>query len=105
MSILSRVVVCKGDVSRTLQHAMEIVGEDSHFVVYRGKSVSLAQRIRNERRVVDAFGKISLAGRKHDDMIEIKIACFENSHNLNTFGGLTMKRNSGGLHELQQEVL
>ena len=84
---------------------MEVVRVNGYFVVNSGQTVSLAQSIRDEGRVADTFRQIALTGRKNDDMVEIKVARFQYTHDLNAFSWFAMERDAGGLHELQYKSL
>ena len=103
MSVVGSVVVHYGYVFGTLQQSVEIVGVYSHLVVYGSESVSLTYGVGNERRVVDTLRHIALVARKQQQVLEVKITCFEHTHYLNTYYRFTMKRNCGRRYQLLYE--
>ena len=100
LSVFRGIVVGERNVVSSLQHAVEIVGKDSHLVLYRGKSIRLAQRVRDERRVVYPFWQFTLVARENQDMVEVEVSGFEYTHHLYSFCRFTVERNRGGLDEL-----
>ena len=69
---------------------------DGDFVVYRGEVVGLSYAMRDERGVVYAFWEIALVAGEEKYMVEIEVTGFEDTHNLNTFYGFTVKGDCGG---------
>ena len=105
LSVFRGIVVSECDVVGSLQHTVEIVGKDSHLVLYRGKSVCIAERERNKRRVVDSLRQLTLVAGEYQDMVEIEVSGFEHTHHLYSFCRFTMEWNRGGLDKLLNQSL
>jgi hypothetical protein len=56
-----------------------------------------------ERGVVDACWEVALIAREQEDVVEIEVTSFEDSHNLYAFDGFTVEGDCGGLDYLVEE--
>ena len=63
-----------------------------------------AQVVGDERILAAAFGDIALVGPKNDYVLEVEVACFEQSHNLQAHNGFAVKGYTQRGHNPQQKA-
>ena len=98
------VVIEQGDALGPLHEAVVIVGVEAHLLLDGCHVVGSAEGVWNERCAFVAFGHFAFVDRKHDDVAEVEVACFEQSHHLQSDGRFAVEGNGGLTHELKNEA-
>jgi len=99
-AIVGGVVEGHSHIGGALQERVEIIGIDGHLVFYCRHLITPSQRVRNERRVVDAFGHVALVAGEHEHVVEVEVAGLQHAHDLYAKRRLAMERHRGGVDEL-----
>ena len=69
-----------------------------------GQAIGTAQAVGNERGVASQAGHVAFLCGKNEQMSEVEVACFQQSHDLQPFDGFTVEGDGGGLHKLGDET-
>ena len=75
LAIGSAVVVDNGDIICTLQQPVEVVAVDGHLLLGGGEAVGAAHGVGYERGVGGSAWQVPLAGREHQEVAEVQVAC------------------------------
>ena len=75
----------------TLQETVVIICVKAHFTLDGGHSIGGTEGVWDEGRTFVAFRHLPLIDGKHDDVAEVEISCFKQSHHLQSHGRFTMK--------------
>ena len=98
------VVVDERHVLCSLNEAIEIVGIEAVALVTSGEMVLFAEEIRNERTAVFRLRQVAFVHTEHEHILEVEIARFEHSHQLNAHCGFSVERQGMGIDDLEKKT-
>ena len=104
LSALSGIVVDERHVLCSLYEAIEIVGIEAVALVTSREMVLFAEEIRNERTAVFRLRQVAFVHTEHEHILEVEIARFEHSHQLNAHCGFSVERQGMGINDLEKKT-
>ena len=98
------IVVDECHVLCSLNEAIEIVGIEAVALVTRGEMILFAEEIWDERTAGFRLRQVAFVHTEHEHILEVEIARFEHSHQLNAHSGFAVERQGMGIDDLEKQT-